>query len=591
MALKTDRRTQLRKRPLSLVYVELPPSNGGMMRDLSEHGFSLRAMLPLRQSEKVPFSFALDAAARIDGEAIVVRVDDGGHVAALEFAGLPSHSRDQIRRWQDKFDEQIFAEAEPAQPTASKHVSLTELRTQIRAPKPPSPAPPAKRRSLPPAKETKPPTPDPPVMSLPTSVYTPVPSPVDDAPEPPLRIAMPPTSEPSSASVSPVAEVTPLPAPKVEAPPTSQPLPPPVVESPQPPPLQTAMALPKPASPPPDEIPQPSPPALQSAFEQRETRPLPPLLKLSSVRPTPPAEIPAEPVVPVPVPKPAAEPPAKVQVPLRKLEAPAATEKRIPNPVPAPPVAPRRVLPPALEPLSSLEGDTDSDTPDWMDGFTIGRAIRIMLFLTLAAGSYVYHRELGQALIWLGHQIVGEETPETSKPVQPETPAAARPIPKPSPPARSIPPPPLTIQPSTASNEPKGTNLPPASDKTPSPQLLKDAKPGSLVPLTQVTRPTAPASTADNSVEAGQEEYLQALQILRTPSRASEVPAAIQLLWVAVEKGNTGAEIDLAELFRKGRGVAKNCDQTRILLSAAARKGSAEARKRLEAFQREGCRN
>jgi len=51
-----------------------------------------------------------------------------------------------------------------------------------------------------------------------------------------------------------------------------------------------------------------------------------------------------------------------------------------------------------------------------MDSFTIGRAIRIMLFLTLAAGSYVYHRELGQALIWLGHQIVGEDTPETSPP-------------------------------------------------------------------------------------------------------------------------------------------------------------------------------
>ncbi len=84
---------------------------------------------------------------------------------------------------------------------------------------------------------------------------------------------------------------------------------------------------------------------------------------------------------------------------------------------------------------------------------------------------------------------------------------------------------------------------------------------------------------------------MQALQILRTPSKASEVPAAIQLLWAAVKKGNTNAEIDLAELFRKGRGVVKNCDQTRILLSAAARKGSAEARKRLEAFQREGCSN
>jgi TPR repeat protein len=84
---------------------------------------------------------------------------------------------------------------------------------------------------------------------------------------------------------------------------------------------------------------------------------------------------------------------------------------------------------------------------------------------------------------------------------------------------------------------------------------------------------------------------LRALQILRSPARSSEVPAAIQLLWAAIEKGNTAAEIDLAELFRTGRGVVKNCDQARVLLSAAARKGIAEARKRLEALQREGCGN
>jgi TPR repeat protein len=109
------------------------------------------------------------------------------------------------------------------------------------------------------------------------------------------------------------------------------------------------------------------------------------------------------------------------------------------------------------------------------------------------------------------------------------------------------------------------------------------------VPLTQVTRPATPAEPADNSAETGQQEYLQALQILRTPSRASEVPAAIQLLWAAVEKGNTSAEMELAEVFRTGKGVAKNCDQARILLTAAARKGNSEARKRLEALEREGC--
>jgi len=563
MTLKTERRTQLRKRPLSLVYVELPPSNGGMMRDLSEQGFSLRAMLPLRSSEKVPFSFALDAATGIDGEAIVVRIEDGGHVVALEFAGLPSHSRDQIRRWLDKFDEPISPEIESIQPTASKHSSLTELRAQIRAPKPSSSAAPAAESASPPPppKLTEPPGPEPPAMSLPMMV--------EDTPK-----AAPATPEPPPASVSPIVE--------------DAPAPPSVAES-SPPPSQPMMALPTPAPPPAQEVP-PSPPVVQPTLEQQETSPLPPLLKLSSVRPgPPPAETSVEPVVPVAIPKPVAEPPAKIQVSLPKLETPATTEKRAPAPVPAPPISPRRVLAPALEPLSSFEAETDSDTPGWMDGFTLERAIAIMLLLTLVAGSFVYHREVGQALIWLGHEIAGEDSSEGSKVAQPAVPSAAHATPESPPSTRALPPPPLSVQQSTASNESKSANLPPASDKTPSPQV-KGTTPGSLVPLNQVTRTPSPSPPADNSVESGQQEYLQALQVLRSPSRASEIPSAVRLLWVAVEKGNTNAEIDLAELFRTGKGVAKNCDQTRILLSAAARKGSAEARKRLEAFLREGCK-
>jgi hypothetical protein len=566
MTLKTERRTQLRKRPLSLVYVELPPSNGGMMRDLSEHGFSLRAMIPLGPSEKVPFSFVLDTSARIDGEAIVLRVDDGGHVAALEFAGLPSHSRDQIRRWLDRLEEPISPELSPAQSQVPKHASLTELRAQIRAPKPPSPPPPAEETA--------------PAPQL-TAALGP-------ESQPPQQVATPPPPEPRPASAT--VEPAPLLPPTVTSTPKpEQPLPS-LAESPQPP-VQTLMALPKPAPLPPHEAPPPPPPTFQPTFDQVETPPLPPLLRLSSVRPGPqPTKIPAEPVVPVAIPKPVAEPPAKIQVSIPKPEPPASTETRIPEPPPAPSVARRRVLPPALEPLSSFEGETDSDVPGWMDRFTFGRAIGIMLFLTLLAGSYVYHRELGQTLIWLGHEIAGDDSAESSKVVRPELPSASHPIPESVPSARAVEPPAATIQPSPDSTEPKSANLPAASDKTPSPQL-KNAAPGSLVPLTEATRPPAPARSTDNSVEAGQQEYLQALQILRSPSRASEVPAAIQLLWAAVEKGNTGAEIDLAELFRTGRGVAKNCDQTRILLSAAARKGSAEARKRLEAFRREGCTN
>jgi hypothetical protein len=553
MGLKTDRRTQPRKRPLSLVYIELPPSNGGMMRDLSEYGFSLRAMMPLRQSEKIPFSFALEESSRIDGEAIVVRTDDGGHVATLEFAGLPAHSRDQIHRWLDKHDEPLSPEATPTQPTVSEHSSLTELRAQIRAPKPPAPEHPAAE---------------------------------DASPTSPPQASAPPRTEPPPASLPSAVENVSLPAPKVARWPVPEPHLSPVAESPLSPPLQTAITTPHSVLAPSDETPTPLP----RAQESTEAPSLPPLLKLSSVRPGPPAtEVSQGPQVPVSIPKPIPEPPAAIQISLPKLETPAATEKQIPVRLPAPPVASLRVAP-ALEPLSSFEGDTDSESPGWMDGFTLGRAIGIMLFLAVLAGSYVYHREVGQALIWLGHEIAGEDSPESSKLAPPELPAAAHSIPEPSPPARSVASDSPSVESQPASTEPRGTNLPSASDQTPIPQL-KEAAPGALVPLTQVTRSPSPASPADNSVDTGQQEYLQALQILRSPSRAAELNEAVRLLWIGVEKGNTGAEIDLAELFRTGRGVVKNCDQTRILLSAAARKGSAEARKRLEAFQREGCAN
>jgi hypothetical protein len=344
-------------------------------------------------------------------------------------------------------------------------------------------------------------------------------------------------------------------------------------------PVEAEMALPKLANP--QEAP-PVPPAIfHSTIDQAEASSLPPLLRLSSVRPGPlQAEIAQEPGVPVEIPNPVPEPPAKFKIVFPKREAPA------PERAPARPASTQRKSPPALEPLSSFEGETDSEGPGWMDRFTLSRAVGIMLFLTLLASSYVYHREVGQALIWLGHQIAGEDVPESSKAARPDVPAVSQAVPESTPPARVIPPPPLTVQPETS--EAKSASLPSAPDRTPSPQT-KNSAPGGLVPLTQVTRPPAPASPGDNSLEPGQQEYLEALQILRSPNRAREAPAAVQLLWTAVEKGNVGAEIDLAELFRTGRGVSKNCDQTRILLSAAARKGSAEARKRLEAFQREGC--
>jgi TPR repeat protein len=60
-------------------------------------------------------------------------------------------------------------------------------------------------------------------------------------------------------------------------------------------------------------------------------------------------------------------------------------------------------------------------------------------------------------------------------------------------------------------------------------------------------------------------------------------------LWKAVSKQNLAAAILLSDLYLRGDGVPKSCDQARLLLIAAARKGEAAAAERLRNLQSFGC--
>lgn len=60
-------------------------------------------------------------------------------------------------------------------------------------------------------------------------------------------------------------------------------------------------------------------------------------------------------------------------------------------------------------------------------------------------------------------------------------------------------------------------------------------------------------------------------------------------LWEGVQGGSVSAELTLAERFMWGHGVPKNCDQARVLLTAAVSKGNREARLRLYRLQSGGC--
>jgi hypothetical protein len=64
---------------------------------------------------------------------------------------------------------------------------------------------------------------------------------------------------------------------------------------------------------------------------------------------------------------------------------------------------------------------------------------------------------------------------------------------------------------------------------------------------------------------------------------------AAQWLWKSVGKGNLTATMILSDLYLRGDGIPKNCDQARLLLNVAARKGKASAGERLRNLQAFGC--
>ena len=87
----------------------------------------------------------------------------------------------------------------------------------------------------------------------------------------------------------------------------------------------------------------------------------------------------------------------------------------------------------------------------------------------------------------------------------------------------------------------------------------------------------------------GQPQLVAAQKLLRDDSDASNAPKAPQLLWQAVEKGNSAAAIDLADLYLSGRGVEKSCNQALVLLTAAKNHKNALAQSKLQNLDQYSC--
>jgi TPR repeat protein len=88
----------------------------------------------------------------------------------------------------------------------------------------------------------------------------------------------------------------------------------------------------------------------------------------------------------------------------------------------------------------------------------------------------------------------------------------------------------------------------------------------------------------------GSQELLLAEQSLEGKNGVRDSAQAAKLLWKAVGKQNAQASLLLSDLYARGDGVARNCDQARLLLVAAARKGTPAAAQQLHSLESSGCR-
>jgi hypothetical protein len=195
-----------------------------------------------------------------------------------------------------------------------------------------------------------------------------------------------------------------------------------------------------------------------------------------------------------------------------------------------------------------------SPQPQFLRGAATGIIISIF---ALMAFVYVqnFHPEITDSLIRFGKNLVGTTQP---LPASPD-------------PAPAVPTAPVQgDRPATSKSNPetsaKGVVDNPALPATVEP-LPKNSPPA-------ISRPA---------------ESTNAPQPVHRAGGAGKSTATLEQLWNGVAEGDTAAEVELAQRYLAGNSVPKNCEQARVLLSAASKKGNAEATRQYQNLIRTGC--
>lgn len=185
----------------------------------------------------------------------------------------------------------------------------------------------------------------------------------------------------------------------------------------------------------------------------------------------------------------------------------------------------------------------------------------VIVVVALTAILYGYHDAVGQLLISLGQKMLAPREVSAS-----QASSASQPV-----------------KVSDAPNMP-GVSPQPASTKT-SENLPASQEKGSV---NEGRYRTENASTAVKPQVTLRDPASQ--PATSTFEQQNQYPAdLVHSLWAAVAQGNTSAEVTLAKLYLIGGGVTKSCDQARVLLQAAAKKGNGEALDKLSQINQQGC--
>lgn len=167
--------------------------------------------------------------------------------------------------------------------------------------------------------------------------------------------------------------------------------------------------------------------------------------------------------------------------------------------------------------------------------------------------------------------------------VEPAAPAKAQPSPKAGPTPRTAP----AASATPSRNGARQEESPSSNQRS----LTAAVKPRAASRTTSRATTATVSPTASAAGQSGSEELAAAERYLNTGAgTARDSREAATWLWKAVAKQNLTATLLLSDLYLRGDGVSKSCDQARLLLDAAARKGATTAAERLRHLPAFGCR-